>query len=405
MNTLQQKAHDAVINGQSVFLTGCPGTGKTFCLNNIIKTLQKINTTKIHPFGVTATTGCAAVLINGSTLHSYLKVGLARDTPEELAIIAEKKYRPNCNKLRALKILIIDEISMLNADTFDKISKYLSIIRDNSKPFGGLQVVIVGDFCQLKPVTGKFVFHSETWNELNLKTFLFKQQQRQSDDQVFCDILGRVRHGKITDEDIDILKNCQGDESNNVKYTRLYSLNVDVDDINTKELKKLVNSVKPKLTIYECKSGKGKTDKVKLCVGCQVMVTYNICPEDGIVNGTRAVVLSIIKTGYNIPPMINIQLVDGRIYPITYVDIKDEITGKTECSIMPLRLAWAITIHKSQGATIDYLEIDLGDSVFAAGQAYVGLSRAVSLSRLKVIDISKQAFKIDRDVKKYYRLK
>jgi len=219
---------------------------------------------------------------------------------------------------------------------------------------------------------------------------------RQIGDVVFKDILGRARTGNVSTEDLQTLASCKGAEGE-VKYTKLYSLNVNVDDINGAEMKKLMRQTpRP-----ECRKFKiDNKDSILLCIGAQVMITRNIDTEGGIVNGTRGVVKSFLRMDNKY--CIGLTLVDGREHFLSEYEFRDDETEQILYVAMPVKLAWAMTIHKSQGSTIDCLEIDLGSSVFAPGQAYTGLSRAVSLDRVRITDISPQAFKVSRKVEKFY---
>lgn len=421
MNTLQQEALNCVEVGANVFLTGCPGTGKTYCLNAIIKHCRQ----QEENIGVTAATGCAAILLNGSTLHSFLSIGLAKQSAEVLYTkLMSQRYPAKVEKfkqLRELQTLIIDEISMINAELLQKVSDYLKLIKQSSRPFGGVQIILVGDFYQLPPVSGKFCFEADVWQEADLFTVVLEEQMRQIGDTVFKDILGRARIGKVSDEDLQILARCEGAETE-VKYTKLYSLNVNVDDINGAEMKKLMRQTpRP-----ECGSFKiDQKESLMLCIGAQVMITRNIDTTSGIVNGTRGVVKSFLKLSTNEKNTrngkangkadgkdreykkgdkycIGLTLVDGSEYFLSHYEFRDDETEELLYVAMPVKLAWAITIHKSQGSTIDCLEIDLGPSVFAPGQAYTGLSRAVSLARVRITDINPHAFKVSRTVEKFY---
>lgn len=420
MNTLQQEALNCVEVGANVFLTGCPGTGKTYCLNAIIKHCWQQG----KNIGVTAATGCAAILLNGATLHSFLSIGLAKQSAEVLYTKLMNQHYPakvkKFDQLRELQTLIIDEISMINAELLQKVSDYLKLIKQSNRPFGGVQIILVGDFYQLPPVSGKFCFEADVWQEADLFTVVLEEQMRQIGDTVFKDILGRARIGKVSEEDLQTLARCEGAETE-VKYTKLYSLNVNVDDINGAEMKKLMrNSPRP-----ECRKFKiNQKESLMLCIGAQVMITRNIDTGEGIVNGTRGVVNSFLKLTTNEKNTMNgkaddkaddkadgeykkldcigLTLVDGRKYFLSRYEFRDDETEELLYVAMPVKLAWAITIHKSQGSTIDCLEIDLGSSVFAPGQAYTGLSRAVSLERVRITDISPHAFKVSRTVEKFY---
>jgi len=393
MNALQQKVCELVLQKKNMFLTGCPGTGKSFCLNKIIEKFKARDT----KFGVTATTGCAALLINGSTVHSFLKIGLAKGTAESMYQKLVYKYQPKLQELKEIEVLIIDEVSMMNAELLEKVSQYLGLIRKRAIPFGGVQIVLVGDFHQLPPVNGKFCFESAIWDAAQLETVVLTEQMRQVGDSTFKDILSRARTGDTTEDDMETLSACDPPETD-VKYTKLYSLNTNVDDINNGEMKKLLRQ-EPKPQSKKFKVG--EKESLVLCPGAQVMITRNIDLEAGIVNGTRGVVRSFEKIKFE--TFVIVTLVGGREYSVGSYEFRDDETDQLLYKAMPLKLAWATTIHKSQGSTIDLLEIDLGTSIFAPGQAYTGLSRAVSLDRVRITSVCPEAFKVNRKVAKFYK--
>ena len=388
LNEEQQLAYDKVTNtDESIFLTGAPGTGKSHTLKKIIGYFK--NSSK--NVGITSTTGCSAILIGARTLHSYLKLSIKEKTPKQL-VEGLNKFPEVKDKLINLDVLIIDEISMLSNELFEIISKYLSLVRKDDKPFGGIQVILVGDFCQLPPIQNTFCFLSDEWSRLNPFMINLKILVRQDGDTKFQELLERARIGSITDNDIKLLQECKKKE--NIDYVCLCSTNKEADSINKSELEKLIQKGNESF-IYKTRN----REKLLLCINCKVMVNWNIDVEKGIVNGTTGIIKSL-----NIDSvLIQISNTD-KLFKIKYVNIKDENTGITLEKIMPLQLAWGITIHKSQGATIDYLLTDLGSSIFADGQAYVALSRVKNLNNLALIDVKKKSFKTNYNVKRFYSL-
>ena len=391
LNEEQQVGFDkATTTTDNVFLTGSPGTGKTYTLKKIIGFYRHTH----RNVGITSTTGCSAILIGARTLHSYLKLGISDKTPEQL-VYNLKKHPEVIDKLANLEVLIIEEVSMLSDKLFTTISKYLSLIRKNPEPFGGIQLLLVGDFCQLPPVNDNFCFLSEEWTRLNPTIMNLKTLIRQDGDIQFQEILERARIETITDEDISILKECK--KQDDIEYTCLCATNKEADKINNKELDKLKSQ---ELSTFKYVNSMNKTDKLELCEGCKVMVNWNVNIDAGIINGTTGIVISLNDE------CVNIKITNSnRFYKIKRMSIKDENTGLTLATIMPLQLAWAITIHKSQGATLDYLLTDLGLSIFAFGQAYVALSRVKTLKNLALIDIRKDSFKTNPSVKEFYKIK
>uniref|UniRef100_A0A6C0KD65 AAA+ ATPase domain-containing protein n=1 Tax=viral metagenome TaxID=1070528 RepID=A0A6C0KD65_9ZZZZ len=405
MNTLQESAVAACQSGRNVFITGPPGTGKSYTLNYIISYFRS----ERKQLGITASTGCAAVLINGTTVHSFLKIGLGKGTAIALAQNTHKKQKMKAQQLAKLEVLIIDEISMIDAGLLSKIDAYMKIMKGSEEPFGGTQIILVGDFYQLAPVNGKYSFEDPVWDSLKLKVIKLTECVRQSGDAPFQKLLGEIREGVVTTETMETLANCNGPEdTGGVEYTKLYSRNTNVDKINEEYYEGLRGQVKPS----EIKTFKHtERDTIDLCAGCQVMVTHNIDIASHLVNGTKGIVLVVNsekratkivegkrQTTINTANVV-IRTLNGRTHTIEMLSIKNDNKSYT---IMPLKYAWATTIHKSQGATIDLLEIDLGTSIFAYGQAYTALSRARSMDSLKISDLSKRSFKTDKKVIDFY---
>ena len=398
LDELQQKIlEDVFQSNRNIVILGSAGTGKTTTVREIIKVSNKYK----KNIGITATTGCAAILIGGNTLHSFMGIGTGEGTIQYLVnrIISNKKI---LIKLVKLQILLIDEISMMNDVLLSKVSEILTTIRNNPMPFGGVQVILVGDFYQLPPISGNFCFKSDIWDKMNFNTHVLTKIYRQRDPQ-FLEILSRAREGNITNEDLNILKNCNGKLFiKNIIPTKLYSLNVDVSLINEKYYNKLSTLEYIYETNYKNAKSKKYADKMKipeklkLCIGSQVMVTRNIDIENDIINGTRGVIISM-ETNY-----VNIQLMNQQEYTIKPMKIGSFDEPDIEIEYIPLKLAWAITIHKSQGTTLDCAEIDLGNNIFQPGQAYTALSRVKDLNSVHIVDISKKSFKTHPEVKDFY---
>jgi ATP-dependent DNA helicase PIF1 len=299
---------------------------------------------------------------------------------------------------------------MLDADLFDKISDYLKYIRKNNKPFGGLQLVLTGDFCQLEPVSGDYCFKANEWNQLKLKTVYLHKLIRQDGDLVFQNILSKVRFGKCTTKAYEILSGLKDKEFGEIKPTILYPRNFDVDKINKLESEKLIASSAKKEEYkleYPKSKNKERTQRwvksldipeiVSFCVGDQVVVTANINQEDGIVNGTRGIVVDVKSR------KVNIKRINGELVWINYHTSTSAEDSNLSVAYIPLKLAYALSIHKSQGMTLDAIEIDIGSKIFAAGQAYTALSRAQSLDSVKVKSISTSSFIINPDVLAFYK--
>lgn len=406
LNSEQEASLISFKNNNNIFLTGPAGTGKSVTLKKMIEYCC----TKGYQYGVTATTGSAAFLIGGRTIHSYLGLGLGKDTPKNI-FEYNRRNRPHVvKKLRELKVLIIDEISMLDNILFDKISEYLSLVKYNSKPFGGIQLVLTGDFCQLEPVSGDYCFKSEIWEKLNLDTVYLNKMIRQDGDTKFQKMLMKLRYGTCSDKTFEILSKLKENKFTNITPTILYSKNYDVDKINIAEYKKLINggaqtkSYKIQLPTLKKYKDKASTwlntldmpEEIELCIGCQIVVLSNIDPDNGIVNGTRGTIIELKNKS------VIIKRINGSLFEIEYhknISIDD---NNVFICYMPLKLAYALTIHKSQGMTLDAIQIDLGDDIFAAGQAYTALSRAQSLKSICIKSISKKSFITKDSVLEFY---
>lgn len=422
MNIQQQFVFDKVREGKNVFLTGEPGTGKSYTVHHIIQ--WAIRSQK-H-IGVTAMTGVAAVLIDGVTLHSYLGIGLGTD---DLHILVTKAFKNSKlrRKLTQLEILIIDEISMMNHELMGKVSRYLSSVRHKDLPFGGVQLICVGDFSQLAPCDGEYCFRGKTWKSADFEHCILTESIRHNDDTEFQDMLKRLRWGRCSDEDYERLLQLQNTEfPENIIPTRLYSLNVNVDKINNDELAKLITHGARTITYRirfpheinktEClKYAKAlNISDITLCIGSQVVLTRNLNQDIGLVNGARGVITQIH------PEFVMVEFLNGTgperidFYKLSLINIweknktdsnDDDIEErKVEFNIysIPLKLAWAITIHRTIGMTLDAVEIDLGNSIFADGQAYTAISRARNLRSIRIISVNKSSFKTNPRVIKFY---
>ena len=241
MNSDQEKAFNATTNGkQNTFITGGAGVGKSYLIHEIVKYFVE---SKIK-YSITAMTGCAAVLINGRTIHSFLGIGLAKGTPQDLfkKISRNKKLYDQLIDLRAL---IIDEVSMLSDELFDKIAKLFTFIHQTDRLFGNLQVILVGDMSQLKPIEGDYCFKAKHWDSCCFNVTILTKNMRVADDLLFKEILDRLRWGKCNDDDLDVLNDLRITEfPSEIIPTRLFSKNKDVDALNNIELSKLINDDK-----------------------------------------------------------------------------------------------------------------------------------------------------------------
>jgi ATP-dependent DNA helicase PIF1 len=343
-------------------------------------------------------------MIGGQTLHSFLGLGLGTGSIKDILgnILKNKKKHENILKLDAL---IIDEISMIDKELFEKISEVLSIIKSSEACFGNIQLILVGDFCQLAPVKGRYCFLSNIWNKINIKIVLLEKLIRQDGDQLFQKILKIVRKGKCTDNIIKVLDRLRDTEfENGIIPTKLYPVNVNVDKINNIEIEKLKaqgNISKTYAAIASCdKEKEGEKFSIELTLNAQVIIIRNISIEESLVNGTRGVVKHLG------PDYVVINDINGNIHTIKYFTdtFNNKVSAKSSYIIhMPIRICYALSIHKSQGMTIDALELDLGPNIFTCGQSYTALSRAKKLSSIKIIDVDKNSFRTNTDVKNFYK--
>jgi ATP-dependent DNA helicase PIF1 len=407
LNAKQKLAVEQSKNGENILITGPAGTGKSYTVKYIIDILNTNN----KNIGLTATTGTAAFIIGGQTIHSFLGLGIKDNSLADI-FINIKKHTNIYKRLAELDVLIIDEVSMLDILLFEKISDILCYIKSHSlkdiellkKPFGGIQIILIGDFCQLAPVNGIYCFLSKLWGIANIKVFILDELVRQNDDILFQKILQIIRKGKCTDnilKVLNVLKDTQFE--NDIIPTKLYPKNINVDKINDIEVNKLKEAGN-KTCIYKALGSKDNIKNIRnydveLVENSQIIVTRNIDIYAGIVNGTRGVIKHLQDN------FVIIKDTDGKLHNISYFkDIIDKTnkTDKFHIYHMPLKVSYALSIHKSQGMTIDALEIDLGENIFTCGQAYTALSRAKSLKSIKIIDVSKESFKINPYVKAFY---
>jgi ATP-dependent exoDNAse (exonuclease V) alpha subunit len=395
----QAKALAILKAGKNVFLTGSAGAGKTYVLNQYIQYLKE----RKVPVAVTASTGIAATHMNGMTIHAWSGMGVKDHlSSKDLHYLKTKKYLDD--KLKQAQVLIIDEISMLHKNQLDMVNQILQFFKENTLAFGGIQIVFSGDFFQLPPVGGseeareKFAFMSKAWLDAELTICYITEQHRQANNSLNV-ILNRVRDGQIDEDSINRLQSASGNNLSVANPTKLYTHNVDVDRVNTEHLAKLpdkpqkfVAVTKGNDKLQEMLQKSVLTDAVlELKKGTRVMFIKNNY-EKGYMNGTLGEVVDFNADGF---PRVKIR--SGKTILAEPEDwtIQDD-KGKTLASFqqVPLRLAWAITIHKSQGMTLDAAEVDLSKT-FERGQGYVALSRLKDLESLYLSGFNALALKVD----------
>jgi ATP-dependent DNA helicase PIF1 len=398
LNDDQMDAYRKIVKEKkNIFLTGLGGCGKTFLLQLIAKNLYSKKNIVL-----TSLTGVSAQILGGCTLHSYLGIGLGKASFEKLykKILLSKFY---LRRWKTLDILVIDEVSMLSIELFEKIEKLARRLRKNDKPFGEIQLIFSGDFLQLPTINDdKFCFETPLWDICIDEIVELKTTMRQK-DAIFIRVLNKVRHGEIDDECRELLK------SREIKYisdtglipTMLYATNAKVDATNEKYYSKLTGEEYVyKISFKWHQKGHNKEilenntrflHEISLKVGTQIMFLIND-RETGQVNGSRGIVKGFADASYITEtgkPKINkfpyVLFVDGKSTIITPHTLSVEIGDDLVMSYtqLPLRLSWAMTIHKSQGCTLDLLRVDI-HNIFKYGQFYVALSRAKDLQGLYI---------------------
>jgi len=394
----QARALEILKTGVNVFLTGEPGAGKTYVINQYIAWLEAADLN----VAVTASTGIAATHIGGLTIHSWSGVG-ARDHINQYDLDQIVSKEKTVKRVKKAHVLIIDEISMIDGKMLDMVDVICRTIRQRPEAFGALQVIFVGDFFQLPPVTKqgdmmRYGFESRAWENAKPLICYLSDQFRQEDEALLA-LLGSIRRNEIEEEHYTLLNEQTSIDYENIEPTRLYTHNADVDAVNNTKLASLPG--KPKTFRMAGRGSKPLLEVlVKNCLSpdalvlkedAMVMCTKNNF-EAGYVNGTLGRVVEFDPDD----GMPIIETTEGkriRIVTTTW-DMMDE--GKLLASIeqLPLRLAWAITIHKSQGMSLDAAEIDLSKA-FVFGQGYVALSRVRSLAGLKILGMSANALQVD----------
>lgn len=396
---LQKKAAEAVFRGQNLLLTGPAGTGKSFLIKHIFDFFYKEGVF----FAKTAMTGVAALNIGGTTLHSWSGVMLAEELAEELARVV-KRNKKAVKRIRDTQILFVDEISMASAELLDKLDFIFKLVRRSSLPFGGLQIIFIGDFLQLPPVftswnratEKKFAFEAKSWKNANIMTICLTEIMRQHNDTEFADMLCRLRVGDVSK--LHLLKTRENAlfPNDGIKPVRIFCKNINVHQFNQIELDKIKSPQKTyiaeedgeehhlKFLDKNCQASK----EIVLKVGAQVMLLYNHDSDAGLVNGSIGIVQQLLDG------QVTVKFTNGIIDVITphkwelkeeHVGIDNKIKLRTIAyrKQIPLKLAWATTVHKQQGSTIDRAEVDV-EEAFECGQVYVALSRVRSLNSLSV---------------------
>lgn len=397
----QTEALDILKTGGNVFLTGEPGAGKTYVINQYIAWLEAAGI----PVAVTASTGIAATHIGGMTLHAWSRIGIKDQlTARDLDAIASNEKASK--RITKAKVLIIDEISMLDGKVLDMVDQVLRTVRQTPEVFGGLQIIFVGDFFQLPPVTRqgevmRYAFESNAWQQARPLICYLEEQYRQ-EDELFLGLLKSIRQNDVEESHFTLLSEQTEIAYPDVEPTRLYTHNADVDAVNIDKLASLPGKAR-RFTMTGQGNKQLQQGLAKNCLSPEVLELKEdaivVCTknnfEAGYVNGTLARVVSFEgMEGYPV-----IETTDGKqitIKPASWEMVEDKkVLAAVEQ--LPLRLAWAITVHKSQGMSLDAAEIDLSRA-FVFGQGYVALSRVRSLAGLKMLGMSPTALRVDPKV-------
>ncbi|PTQ88996.1 helix-turn-helix domain-containing protein [Agitococcus lubricus] len=390
--------------GHNVFLTGSAGAGKTYTLNQYIHYLRARQVT----VAITASTGIAATHMNGMTIHAWSGIGIKDQLDDDdLAHMFDRKYLRS--QIDDAQVLVIDEVSMLHGKQLDMVNQVLKYFKQNDEPFGGLQLIVAGDFFQLPPVSktneanrDKFAFMSAAWQEAKFKICYLTEQHRQQNNQL-NQILNEIRAQAVSQHSIEqLLATRQHTLESDI--TRLFTHNQDVEQINQRHFGSIAGDAQ--LFVAERKgneklvqtlvSNVRAPEQLSLKIGAKVMFVKNNM-ENGYINGTLGEVVAF-ERDINDRLLPKVKLRDGSyrlVAPETWSIDNDQAKSLASYSQIPLCLAWAITVHKSQGMTLEAAEIDLRQT-FEQGQGYVALSRLKSLEGLRLLGLNDMALQLDR---------
>lgn len=390
-NARQRAAFDDVMAGHHVLLTGMAGTGKSFLTDQMVEGLRALG----KRVAICASTGISAVHIGGSTIHSFLGTRIFGNLEKLAEATRHHHINPHetytVRRVCAANVLIIDEISMLSGDYIDMADWWLRRVRGHMDlPFGGLQLILIGDFLQLPPVQGwgeqferTYAFQAKCWEKLNLKLHVLTKSYRQ-EDQEFVNHLMNIRRGSCPLHTQEYFKQCVG--RNMKDPTRLFTHNEQASDFNRQKLDELPGDICGFEAAFTGKE-RFKEQLIKNCiaepfldlkVGAPVLFLKNR-PDLGFINGTRGYILAIDHTG------ITAETDDGNVVDVEAEtwELSDGLKVVATMTQYPLKLAWAITVHKSQGMSLDHVYYDF-TRVFERGQTYVALSRARNVNGLEL---------------------
>ena len=417
----QKQAWNAIIEGFNVFITGPGGSGKSHLINSFVHYFKISLENESEKIYVTSSTGLSSLLINGTTINQYGGIGIF-DKENDYYVKRIQKNKVTKKRWLTTKILVIDEISMVSADFFEKFDLLAQKVRKNNSPFGGMQLICSGDFLQLPPVgSSAFCFESFSWDISIQKTFYFHEILRQKDNG-FQAILNKIRLGIVDEEVKNTMDTCYQrvlESKEGIIPTLLFSKKRMVKETNEEHLQKLIQEGK-ETHIYEssyvfskkikedAKEGymelinhqySNIEDKIMMAKEAQVMLNVNM-PEENLANGSRGVIIGFSFNEYKNPIVC---FLNGKVLEIKPHDYKIEENNESVIKRqIPLIHAWAITIHKAQGMSLEYIQTDIGSSIFEYGQAYVVLSRICNIEGLSLLNIDYSKIKAHPKVLAYY---
>jgi ATP-dependent exoDNAse (exonuclease V) alpha subunit len=384
----QQRAVDLVGEGKNIFISGSAGTGKSYTIEAIKEKYPYVY--------LTASTGIAAINIGGETLHRWSGIKPDHETVKN---VTDKLWWEIRLKIEKARAILVDEVSMVSGSFIDLLDGVLKKIRRNNSPFGGIQIVVVGDFLQLPPVGDEelFCFESQAWKDAKFEGVHLDKIFRQEKDTQFIDFLTRMREGKLNKEDFKVFEEKCCVDRPHEDYVRLYPTNKECDNINYSKLKELPDDIKEfhasaKGDKYEIEwffRNSLIQERVDLKVGARVMMLKNTYIDFGVANGSTGTITGIFDN------KVNVKFDNGEnlIIEREYIPINKQIDGQSvivaTIGQIPLRLSWAITIHKAQGMSLDKVYCDL-ERIFTHSQVYVALSRAKDMEHLYVENFRKE---------------
>jgi ATP-dependent DNA helicase PIF1 len=425
----QTRAFDAYLSRKNVFITGPGGYGKSYLIKAIVHHANRDG----RAVSVCAMTGCAAVLLDcdATTLHGWARIGIARGAPEDILTFLVRNKHCAAN-WRKTDLLIVDEVSMMSKYLFNLFNHIAQGVRRNRRPFGGIQLIFCGDFFQLPPVgdeecpdSDRFCFESDQWNDTFHEQIELRTPFRHK-DETFAHILHELRTGKIRRSSYELIMSRVGlafdpAKHHGVRPVTIVPLRGEAQTINEENLRSLegeeyaFNATFEEVEVTGAHTARAKylpredrekeetrmlksliVDKtLKLKVGAQVMCIKNMA-DAGLVNGSTGIVTGFVN-GYP-----RVRYYNGTEIVMTRTEWKNDKYAHYGIKQVPLILAWAITIHKSQGATLDLAEINAGSSIFACGQTYVAMSRVRTLEGLYLTSFAPDKVKINKRVLEFY---